>query len=205
MGRLSLYCVQVYDNFSCAREDVLKTNRIKLVVLSATVAAGVSTAFAANAYINQVGYRPSDPKQFSLVGASGNVEIVNASGQTALSVTPGAASYWDASGQNVQLVDFSELKTAGKYSIKVGGQVLRQDLVVKDNTFEDVLKAAAKWFYYQRASMALESQYARSSRRRKPLTPRLQTARRLLKRRSFASAYTASLCPSLWMKRRSAR
>jgi len=150
----------VYDNFSCAREDVLKTNRIKLVVLSATVAAGVSTAFAANAYINQVGYRPSDPKQFSLVGASGNVEIVNASGQTALSVTPGAASYWDASGQNVQLVDFSELKTAGKYSIKVGGQVLRQDLVVKDNTFEDVLKAAAKWFYYQRASMALESQYA---------------------------------------------
>ena len=150
----------MYDNFSCAREDVLKTNRIKLVVLSATVAAGVSTAFAANAYINQVGYRPSDPKQFSLVGASGNVEIVNASGQTALSVTPGAASYWDASGQNVQLVDFSELKTAGKYSIKVGGQVLRQDLVVKDNTFEDVLKAAAKWFYYQRASMALESQYA---------------------------------------------
>ena len=89
----------------------MKTNRIKLVVLSATVAAGVSTAFAANAYINQVGYRPSDPKQFSLVGASGNVEIVNASGQTALSVTPGAASYWDASGQNVQLVDFSELKT----------------------------------------------------------------------------------------------
>ena len=129
-------------------------------MLSATVAAGVSTAFAANAYINQVGYRPSDPKQLSLVGASGNVEIVNASGQTALSVTPGAASYWDASGQNVQLVDFSELKTAGKYSIKVGGQVLRQDLVVKDNTFEDVLKAAAKWFYYQRASMALESQYA---------------------------------------------
>ena len=150
----------MYDNFSCAREDVLKTNRIKLVVLSATVAAGVSTAFAANAYINQVGYRPSDPKQFSLVGASGNVEIVNASGQTALSVTPGAASYWDASGQNVQLVDFSELKTAGKYSIKVGGQVLRQDLVVKENTFADVYKAAIKWFYYQRASMALESQYA---------------------------------------------
>ena len=150
----------MYDNFSCAREDVLKTNRIKLVVLSATVAAGVSTAFAANAYINQIGFRPSDPKQFSLVGGSGNVEIVNASGQTVLTVTPGAASYWDASGQNVQLVDFSELKTAGKYSIKVGGQVLRQDLVVKDNTFEDVLKAAAKWFYYQRASMALESLYA---------------------------------------------
>ena len=138
----------------------MKTNRIKLVVLSATVAAGVSTAFAANAYINQIGFRPSDPKQFSLVGGSGNVEIVNASGQTVLTVTPGAASYWDASGQNVQLVDFSELKAEGKYSIKVGGQVLRQDLVVKENTFADVYKAAIKWFYYQRASMALESSYA---------------------------------------------
>jgi endoglucanase len=32
--------------------------------------------------------------------------------------------------------------------------------VVKNNTFADVYKAAIKWFYYQRASMALESSYA---------------------------------------------
>ncbi len=135
-------------------------NDIKKIALSAIVAAGASAAFAANAYINQVGFRPSDPKEFSLVGASGNVEIVNASGQTVLTVTPGAASYWEPSGQSVQLVDFSNLKAEGKYSIKVGGQVLRQDLVVKENTFADVYKAAIKWFYYQRASMALESLYA---------------------------------------------
>jgi hypothetical protein len=91
-----------------------------------------------------------------------HLEVTNnyLEGKTVLQVTPGAASYWDASGQNVQLVDFSELKTEGKYTIKVGGQALRQDLVVKENTFEDVYKAALKWFYYQRASMALEQQYA---------------------------------------------
>ena len=138
----------------------MKTNRIKRIALFAIVAAGTSAAFAANAYINQVGFRPSDPKEFSLVDASGNVEIVNASGQTVLTVTPSAASYWDPSGQNVQLVDISKLTAEGKYSIKVGGQVLRQDLVVKNNTFADVYKAAIKWFYYQRASMALESSYA---------------------------------------------
>ena len=129
-----------------------------LVAVSASVLA--SSAFAANAYINQVGFRPSDPKEFSLVGASGNVEIQDASGKTVLTVTPGAASFWDASGQNVQLVDISKLTAEGKYSIKVGGQTLRQDLVVKNNTFADVYKAAIKWFYYQRASMALESAYA---------------------------------------------
>ena len=147
-------------NFLAQERTVLETNKMKLVALFATVAAGASVAFAANAYINQVGFRPSDPKEFALVGANGDVEFVNASGQTALKVTPKAASYWDASGQNVQLVDFSELKAEGKYSIKVGGQVLRQDLVVKENTFADVYKAAIKWFYYQRASMALESSYA---------------------------------------------
>ena len=129
-----------------------------LAAVSAAILA--PTAFAANAYINQVGFRPSDPKEFSLVGASGNVEIQDASGKTVLTVTPGAASFWDASGQNVQLVDFSKLTAEGKYTIKVGGQALRQDLVIKNNTFADVYKAAIKWFYYQRASMALESQYA---------------------------------------------
>ena len=141
-----------------ANEDVLKVKSFALTAVSAAIFA--PAVLAANAYINQVGFRPSDPKQFALVGASGNVEIVNASGQTVLTVTPGAASYWDASGQNVQLVDFSNLKAEGKYSIRVGGQVLRQDLVVKENTFADVYKAAIKWYYYQRASMALESSYA---------------------------------------------
>ena len=135
-------------------------NDIKRIALFAIVAAGTSAVFAANAYINQVGYRPADPKEFALVGGNGDVEFVNAAGQTALKVTPKQASYWDASGQNVQLVDFSDLKAAGTYSVKVGGSVLRQDLKIADRTFDSVFKAAAKWFYYQRASMALESSYA---------------------------------------------
>ena len=131
-----------------------------ILVMASTVAACVSTAFAATAYINQVGYRPADPKELSLVEGSGDVEIQDASGNTVLKATPKAASVWDASGQNVQLVDFSELKEPGKYSVKVGGNIVRGDLVVKEETYKDVFKAAAKWFYYQRASMALEEQYA---------------------------------------------
>lgn len=131
-----------------------------VVKLSAVVAVFSMSAFAATAYINQVGYRTADYKELSLVDANGNVDFVDASGKTVLSVTPKSASFWDASGQNVARVDFSDLKTAGKYTVKVGGQVLRSDLVIKDKTYEDVVKAAIKWFYYQRASMALEEQYA---------------------------------------------
>ena len=119
-----------------------------------------SAASAATAFINQIGYRPADSKEFAMIDGNGNVEIADASGTTVLTVTPKPASFWDASGQNVQLVDFSELKTPGTYSIKVGGQVLRSDLKIVENTYEEVAKASLKWYYYQRASMALEEQYA---------------------------------------------
>ena len=53
-------------------------NKNTFIAITAIVSAG-APVFAANAYINQVGFRPSDPKEFSLVGASGNVEIQDAS------------------------------------------------------------------------------------------------------------------------------
>ncbi|MCQ2092725.1 MAG: glycoside hydrolase family 9 protein [Fibrobacter sp.] len=119
-----------------------------------------SAAFGATAYINQIGYRLNDAKEFALADAYGTVEIVDGSGQTVLTATPKTASSWDAYNQQIQLVDFSDLKTPGTYSIKVGGQVVRNDLKVADKTFEDVTKAALKWYYYQRASMALDQTYA---------------------------------------------
>lgn len=119
-----------------------------------------TAASAATAYINQVGYRTGDTKEFALVDGSGTVEIVDGSGTTVLTATPSAASNWAPSGQSVQLVDFSDLKTPGTYSIKIGGQVVRNDLKIADSPFEDVTKASLKWYYYQRASMALEETYA---------------------------------------------
>jgi len=130
------------------------------IPFAATVLSLATVASAATAYINQIGYRPADPKEFALVDGTGDIEIVDAAGQTVLQVTPKASSYWAPSTQNVQLVDFTALTVPGTYSIKQGGQVLRSDLKIADKTFEDVAKAALKWYYYQRASMALEETYA---------------------------------------------
>ena len=134
---------------------------LKQYIPAAIVALSFATAAsAATAYINQIGYRVGDTKEFALVDGNGNVEIADASGKTVLTVPPSAASNWQPSGQNVQLVDFSELDAPGTYSIKVGGQELRKDLKIAGNTYEDVVKASLKWYYYQRASMALEESYA---------------------------------------------
>ena len=139
---------------------MLKYGLKQYIPLAVAVLSFATAASAATAYINQIGYRAGEAKEFALTDGSGNVEIADASGQTVLTVTPQAGSYWDASGQSVQLVYFSELNVPGTYSIKMGGQVLRSDLKIATQTYEDVTKAALKWYYYQRASMALEEQYA---------------------------------------------
>jgi len=133
---------------------------MKKLVLPITLAA-TSFSLAATAYINQIGYRTGDVKELTLFEGNGaKVDFVDQSGQTVLSVTPGAANTWNGSGQSVQLVDFSELKTPGTYSVVVNGQKLRSDVKISDTPYEEVMKGTLKFFYYQRASMALEESYA---------------------------------------------
>ena len=112
------------------------------------------------AYINQVGYRPDDVKMFTLSGSSGNVEILDKDNKVVLTVTPSEASTWQPAGMNVRQVDFTKLDKAGTYKIKAGGVVLREDLKILEKTYEDVVKKALKWYYYQRASIELIDDYA---------------------------------------------
>ena len=133
-------------------------NNKPLTVSCILALAGISCA--ATAYINQIGYHPGDFKELTLFEGSGNVEFVDESGKTVLSVTPSAAATWDGSGQSVQLVDFSELTTPGKYTVKVNGQEVRKDVKIEDKAFDAVTKGILKFFYYQRASMALDETYA---------------------------------------------
>lgn len=54
----------------------------------------VSSAFGATAFINQIGYRSNDAKEFTIADASGAVKILDASGQVVLSAAPSEVSYW---------------------------------------------------------------------------------------------------------------
>ena len=112
------------------------------------------------AYINQVGYRPGDIKMFTLSGGSGDVEILDEKDEVVLTVTPSVASYWSPAGLDVSQVDISELDKEGTYKIKVAGVIVREDLKILKNTYADVAKASLKWYYYQRASIALDKEYA---------------------------------------------
>ena len=133
---------------------------MKKLVLPLTLAA-TSFSLAATAYINQIGYRTNDVKELTLFeGNAAQVDFVDAGGQTVYSAKPASAMTWGPSGQSVQLVDFSPLTTPGTYTLKINGQNVRSDIKISDNPYEEVMKATLKFFYYQRASMALEETYA---------------------------------------------
>ena len=120
-----------------------------------------TTAFAATAYQNQVGFLTNGPKHIAVTEAEGK-EIIfkDADGKTALTVTAPAAALWESANEEASLVDFSELATPGTYQAYLDGEAIGHPIIISDNALEGVTKASLKFFYFQRSSMELTEEFA---------------------------------------------
>jgi endoglucanase len=81
-------------------------------------------------------------------------------GKTVLKLDAQMVYEWDYSGEEVQTFDISAVKTPGTYRLFRAGAYVGNPIAVGKGVYDDLVKAALKWFYYQRASMPLEPQYA---------------------------------------------
>ena len=119
-----------------------------------------SSAFA-GPLVNQLGYYPDAEKTVVFPGNDANgLEVRDLKGKTVLKLKAPLVYDWDYSGEEVQTFDISSVKTPGTYRLFRGGEYVGTPVVVGKNVYGDLVKASLKWFYYQRASMALEPQYA---------------------------------------------
>ena len=128
----------------------------------AITALSASSLFAATAYHNQVGFLTKAQKQMAVVGAEGK-EIVfkTSSGTEVLKVTAPEAQVWIPAGDTAaSLVDFSEIQTEGKYQAYIDDEPIGHPITIGDKALEEAGKASIKFFYFQRASTALEEEYA---------------------------------------------
>jgi endoglucanase len=124
-------------------------------------ACATSTLFAATVFQNQVGFLTGGLKQIAVLDAAGkDVVFKDSAGTEVLSVKAPEAQPWEPAGKSASLVDFSELNTPGTYTIFVNGEEAGHPVVVSDNAYEGVTKGSLKFFYFQRASTALEEEYA---------------------------------------------
>ncbi|MBV6640293.1 MAG: glycoside hydrolase family 9 protein [Cyclobacteriaceae bacterium] len=110
--------------------------------------------------INQIGFLTSGHKQAVVVSPTTNVfEIKDDSKEVVYKGYLLPTKYWDKSGEEVAIADFSGFKKAGKYVLVIGGTESKP-FKIDENPFHGLIKSASKSFYFHRASTALEEEYS---------------------------------------------
>jgi endoglucanase len=104
--------------------------------------------------VDQVGYRPQDPKIAILRGAeTGDFEVVNtATGKSVYSnAIPTNGKQDQATGDEIYILDFTPLKDAGTYQVRIKGSAdVSQPFSISRDAYSGVLETALEGFYYQR-------------------------------------------------------
>jgi endoglucanase len=113
-------------------------------------------------HVNQLGFLPRAHKT-AVVPALGatTFDIVKAgTSKVAYSGKLGAAATWDASGESVQLADFSALQKVGEYQLQVKGQPHSPRFAIKADAYASLNQSALRYYYLNRASTAVSSKFA---------------------------------------------
>ena len=113
-------------------------------------------------FLNQLGYLPDASKQASISGkpgkqAAGAAFRVRSVGSRAvvLKGTLETASIDAASGDSIQIADFSSLQTPGTYILEAGGQA-SDAFSIQKNVYADALKLTMRSYYGQRCGCAVD-------------------------------------------------
>ncbi len=114
-----------------------------------------------NIRINQVGYYPDAVKRALVVNTtSDHFKITSMDGKTVFESDLIPEGYWNASGEQVFLADFSDFTDSGMYVLEVADTGQSHPFSIADDLYDDVLTAAVKSYYFQRLSIPLEAEYA---------------------------------------------
>ncbi|MBR3630135.1 MAG: glycoside hydrolase family 9 protein [Oscillospiraceae bacterium] len=115
---------------------------------------------------NQVGYFPELVKKATLVTDETKAidfELLDAGGKTVFTGKSTPFGFDKASGDNVQIIDFSDFKTEGTYTLKAAtGETSQAFNIGVRETYSGLMYDALNYFYQNRSGIAIESQYITS-------------------------------------------
>ncbi len=111
-------------------------------------------------YVNEIGYRPEDRKVAVFNGKDAvTYKLLNKEGNCLLEKVSSEGVY-NPSTQDYEIkLDFTEVKTAGEYTIKVGDDV-SVPFSIGENIYADSLKSLMRFFYLQRCGTELKEDLA---------------------------------------------
>jgi len=134
----------------------MRIRRAALVaaVLSGVVVAPAQAAPAGHVRLDQIGFGTAEAKQAYVLGGAANTRftVVDSRGRTVLTGKTGASTgSWSAKFPAVHPIDFSALKTAGTYRIKVGSATSPAFRIAALNElFQPVADNTVEFFQAQR-------------------------------------------------------
>ena len=112
--------------------------------------------------LNQVGYLPEGAKWAVLrdVPASSFALVDAVTGQEVWRGPLRNAQRWEPAQEVLRLADFSAWRQPGRYRLKVAGLAPSAPFVISADAYVALNAAALKFFYYNRASIALDAAHA---------------------------------------------
>lgn len=109
--------------------------------------------------LDQCGYMPASEKMAFLVTPGTNFAIYDNDFDVVYRGKVSEPQYWAEAGENVRKIVFSDVTTPGTYFIAVDDTILSYPFVIADTVYSNALAAALKAYYYNRASMSIDSAY----------------------------------------------
>ncbi len=106
--------------------------------------------------VDQCGYAPADAKMALLFSKGEKFSVLDSDGRAVLSGDVPAPFFWPEAGDSVRLLDFSSLSREGRYVLSVDDSIVSPSFAVTGRPHQSALIAAARAFYYNRASMAID-------------------------------------------------
>lgn len=140
-----------------------KNMNIKSVLLVVIVMCNCWNSVSAQSQIriNQLGYYPMSEKIAVIESSSVlSFEIVDAAtGEVVYNGVSTVPRVWTHSGESVVQADFSDLKTEGRFTLRIAGDE-SYEFEIRNRINHDLAKASIKAFYFNRASTSLLSEHA---------------------------------------------
>lgn len=110
--------------------------------------------------VNQLGFNPDGMKVAIVVSPrSETFEVKDASDQVVYQGQVMDSKYWELSNEEAAVIDFSDFTQSGDYYIQCADS-RSVSFPIEPTPYEELIKASAKSYYYNRASMQLEEEYA---------------------------------------------
>lgn len=126
---------------------------------------GPTTAAEGVIRVNQLGFEPQSAKVAVIANINSDstgFELINATtGAVVMSADLSAEQTWALSGERVKTADFSSYTVPGEYRVRVNN--IGSDSAtfsIGNGVFADAHRSVIKAYYFNRASLALDAQYA---------------------------------------------